>query len=49
MNFVAAYVIDQPLLVAVHHQRAGRPLARHAYRFSQVITYGVALPQVFVN
>ncbi len=35
--------------LAVHHQRARHPMLRHAYRLSQVITYGVALPQVFVN
>ncbi|MBI3716677.1 MAG: hypothetical protein HY255_11860, partial [Betaproteobacteria bacterium] len=46
MNFVAAQVTEQPLLVAVHHLRAQHPLVRHAYRLSQVITYGVALPQV---
>jgi len=49
MNFVAALVTEQPLLVAIHHLRAQRALPRHAYRLSQVITYGVALPQVFVN
>ena len=35
--------------LALHHQRAQRPLRRHAYRLSQVITYGAALPQVYVN
>lgn len=49
MNFVPAANIDQPHNIAVHHRRAGRPMARHAYRLSQVICYGVMTPQPFVN
>jgi hypothetical protein len=54
VNFVTAVVVTKPVpcrhsLVAVHHQRAARPIARHAYRLSQVITYGVAPPQTYVH
>ncbi len=49
MDFVAAQVAKQPFSVALHHQRAQRPLRCHAYRLSQIITYGVVSPQVFVN
>ncbi len=54
MNFVAVVTSNKPLhavvhALALHHQRALHPMRRHAYRLSQVITYGVALPQVFVN
>jgi hypothetical protein len=43
--------VRTPLLsaIALHHQRLQRPRARHAYRLSQIITYGVPPPQTFVN
>ncbi len=53
MNFVTktdrTQPFQQPQIVAAHHQDTGRPLARHAYRLSQVITYGFAAPQTFVH
>jgi hypothetical protein len=55
VNFVTKIVAEHPQYqshatgIAVHHQRARRPLARHAFRLSQVIIYGVVTPQTFVH
>jgi hypothetical protein len=59
VNFVTKTVGEHPQYLshatmqfspaAVHHQRAKRPLARHAFRLSQVIIYGVVTPQTFVH
>lgn len=49
MNFDKTFVNSQPRNAAVHNAHAHHPIAHHAYRLSQVITYGVASPQTFVH
>jgi hypothetical protein len=52
LHQVVPVVLAFPFCVgslATHHQRAQHPPVRHAYRLSQVITYGYAAPQTFVH
>ena len=49
MNFDTAVVSNKPRNAAVHNAHAHHPIAHHAYRLSQVVTYGVASPQTFVH
>lgn len=49
MNFDTIMTSNTLQNVAVHHQHAQHPIARHAYRISQVIDFGLAAPHTFVH